>query len=297
MTFSLVKKLPVANTLGEGVLWNEKTETIWWTDIEDKKLFSYGFSSEVLETYNLPERLGSFAMMKGASRFLAAFETGLAIYDPVAQSVEWLEKIYEKGCGTRMNDGRVDRQGQFWVGAMLEGLSNDLASPSANLFRFTSNKTLSVHETDIEISNSLCWSPDGTVLYFADSPKNTIYSYDVLPETGDIANKRVFAVTKPGVHPDGACVDSEGHIWNAQWGAGQVVRYKPNGQIDRVLEVPSQQPTCVSFGGPNLNHLIITSARLNLRPEDKEKYPFSGALFIYETSFKGLKEQRFKLTP
>jgi len=292
----LIHTLPVKNTLGESVLWNELTQAIWWTDIEGKKLLSYGFSSEVLETYDLPERLGSFAMIAGSAALLAAFETGLGIYDPVVRSIDWLEKIYEKGCGIRLNDGKVDRHGRFWVGAMIENTKAPRSlSSQSSLFRYSGTKNLSVLVTDIQISNSLCWSPDGSVMYFADSPKNTIYAYDIVGDTGDIENKRIFTTTEMGVHPDGSCVDSEGYVWNAQWGAGQVVRYTPEGDIDFILKVPSLQPTCVSFGGPDLTHLFVTSAQLDMTAEDKKKYPLSGALFIYETPYKGLKEPRFKI--
>lgn len=295
MKCELINSLPVNNTLGEGVLWDDLVKKIWWTDIESKQLFSYSFVNEELQAQDLPERLCSFAMIENSSSFLAAFETGLAIFDPLLQSVDWIEKIYERGCGTRLNDGRVDRTGNFWVGAMLENESlNNTLPITANLYRYSGQKILSVHETGIQISNSLCWSPDGMKLYFADSPKNTIYSYDVSQNTGEIRNKRIFAKTAPGVHPDGSCVDSDGYLWNAQWGGGQVVRHSPDGRIDYVLDIPCLQPTCVSFGGPNLDHLMVTSARLDMSPSEEEKYPQAGNLFIYKTSIKGLKEQRFK---
>jgi len=293
--FELTNQIHISNTLGEGVVWNERTESIWWTDIEGRKLFSYFLPTSILETYDLPQRLGSFAMIEGSSSLLAAFETGLAIYNPKTKSIEWLEHIYAYGSGLRLNDGRVDRQGSFWFGGMVEeDAEHGAISTSANLFKYSSDKGLSVQETGIKISNSLCWSPDGKVMYFADSPKNEIYTYDISSETGEIQNKKVFATTSKGVHPDGSCVDSDGYLWNAQWGAGQVVRYAPDGQIDNVIEVPSSQPTCVSFGGPEMNCLFVTSARLDLTSDEKQKYPQSGDLFIYQTSVRGLKEERFK---
>ena len=295
MNLDLIKTLNVANTLGEGVLWDDITETIWWTDIEGKKLFSYRFNTENLQFHELPERLCSFALIEKSSHFLAAFETGLARFDPLTQSLEWIEKIYVKGAGIRLNDGRVDRQGQFWVGGMLEGGGQNEHPELASLFCYSGKKGLSVKEKGILISNSLSWSPDGLTLYFADSPRNVIFAYDVSFETGDIKNKRIFATTPPGVHPDGSCVDAEGYLWNAQWGAGHVVRYAPNGTIDYVLDIPCPQPTCVSFGGANLDHLIVTSARLDMAPADAITYPRSGDLFIYKTSTRGLKEQRFKI--
>lgn len=294
MAINLKKIIPTANILGECVLWDENSELVWWTDIESQLLFSLEYSTEILKIYDLPERLGSFAMIQNSSKFLAAFESGLAIYDPSTQTVDWLETIYKKACGIRLNDGRVDREGRFWVGAMVEEEKKTSALSRSKLFRYSGNKILSVQQTNIQISNSICFSPDGKVLYFSDSPKNQIYAYDLCSDTGNISNKRVFARTNSGVHPDGSCVDSDGCVWNAQWGAGQVVRYTPMGEIDYVLDVPSLQPTCVSFGGPNLDHLLITSARIGMSEQEKIECPSSGALFIYETPYRGLLENRFK---
>lgn len=298
MKCKLIKTIPINNILGEGVIWDDITKKIWWTDIESKRLFSYGFFSKEVQSHDLPERLCSFAMIENSSSFLAAFETGLAIFNPLDKSVQWIEEIFKKGCGIRLNDGRVDRFGQFWVGAMVEAKSpNNVTSIAAELFCYSSITGLSIQETNILISNSLCWSPEGMTFYFADSVKNTIYTYDVSKEDCRIKNKRIFVRTAPSVHPDGSCVDSEGCLWNAQWGGGQVIRYTPDGQIDYVLEIPCPQPTCVSFAGPNLDHLVVTSASLGVTIEDKLKYPQCGSLFIFKTNFKGLREKRFKLKP
>lgn len=295
MTITYIKSLQVANILGEGVLWDDIAQIIWWTNIEGIRFFSYNFLTGELLSYPLPERLCSFAMIEDSSLFLGAFETGLAQFDPKKQSIDWIEKIYTKGCGTRLNDGRVGPKGQFWVGAMLEDGGSDVkARIPANLFCFSRKRQLSIKETDIQISNSLSWSLDGSTLYFADSPKNTIYSYDVDPKTDDLTNKRVFAQTAKGVHPDGSCIDAQGFLWNAQWGAGQVVRYAPDGRIDLTLDIPCFQPTCVSFAGEELDYLVVTSARLGITPENKLEHPESGNVFIYKTTFKGLKEKRFR---
>lgn len=295
MACKLIYFVPVDNELGECVLWEDLTETIWWTDIENKKLFSLAYHSKILETYNLPARLGSFAMIEGGHTFLAGFETGLATYEPITGTLEWLEEIYKEGSGIRLNDGRVDRQGRFWVGAMVENISpENKLEIAASLYQYSGDRILTVRATNLQISNSLCWSPDGTILYFADSPTNIIYAYDMVPETGQIGNKRIFAITEAGVHPDGSCVDADGCVWNAQWGAGQVVRYTPEGRVDYILKIPSSQPTCVSFGGPDLNQLIVTSSKLDMNQADAIKYPHSGSLFIYETPYKGIPETRFK---
>jgi sugar lactone lactonase YvrE len=150
-------------------------------------------------------------------------------------------------------------------------------------------------ESGIEISNGICWSPDGTRFYFADSPLRAIYCYDFHLATGAIANRREFVRTPEGAHPDGATVDSEGCLWSAHWGAGRIVRYKPDGAIDAVLEVPASQPTCVAFGGPELDLLFVTSARDGLTEADLARQPSAGDVFVYKMGCAGLAENRFIL--
>ena len=114
------------------------------------------------------------------------------------------------------------------------------------------------------ISNGLCWSPDGTVMYFADSPANTISAYRFDTGRGVPSAGRPFAHTPKRVHPDGSTGDAAGGVWNARWGAAQVVRYTAGGEVDRVIRVPASQPTCVAFGGADLDLLFVTTARAGL---------------------------------
>src|SRR5205814_1669003 len=111
-----------------------------------------------------------------------------------------------------------------------------------------------------EPPGSIAWSPDGRTMYFADSPRHKIWAFDYDGERGEISGERVFATPHPGF-PDGSCVDAEGCLWNAEWGAGRVVRYTPAGKIDRIVEVPAKNPTCCCFGGSGLDTLYITSAK------------------------------------
>ena len=111
----------------------------------------------------------------------------------------------------------------------------------------------------IKVPNSIAWSPDGKTMYFADSPRHKIWAFDY--RDGEIANERVFAAPHPGF-PDGSCIDADGCMWNAEYGAGRVVRYTPAGKVDRVLEVPAKNPTCCCFGGTALDTLYITTAEL-----------------------------------
>lgn len=301
MSFDLIQTIDVANTLGEGVLWGDQNQMIWWTDIEGQTLYQQDWNMLGIsgpKTYALPERLCSMGFIDGSDDFICAFASGFARLNPAqlnsaSGGITPLIKTDTQRPFVRLNDGRVDRQGRFWVGAMVEGFDHR-TDQFADLYCLGLNGELSTHEGGILISNSLSWSPDSRTLYFADSPKNTIYTYDFSPDAGTISNRRTFARTPKGVHPDGSCVDADGYLWNAEWGAGQITRYAPNGEIDTRVKVPCAQPTCVAFGGPNLDHLIVTSANLDMSEAQIHANPNAGALFIFKTPYQGLKEARFK---
>lgn len=285
---TLINTLEVNNSLGECILWQPEEQCLWWTDIQSCRLFRYQASSGVIDRWSTPERLCAFGFIENSDDFIAAFESGLAIYSPFNGQLEWLARPV-KDYQQRFNDGRVDRQGRFWSGTMMENAADE--SDSASLYCLDRN-VCAKRETGIEISNSLCWSPDGDVMYFADSPKQQIYAYNFA--AGALSNRRTFATTKGEAAPDGSTVDAEGYLWNAQWGGRQVVRYTPAGEIDKVLKLPVSQPTCVAFGGPELNWLCVSTARLGLSARQLQEQPEAGNVFIYDSPFKGLEECRFK---
>ncbi len=292
MTVRLLDVVPVANLHGEGVQWNADDGCLWWTDITGCALHRYHLDTGRLTSFGTPERLGCFAFVEGEARLLAAFASGFALFDPTTGGVVWLAQLEPAGSGRRFNDGRVDRQGRFWAGTMVEDATRAPAY-SAGLYCLDHAGRANLRESGIGIANGLCWSPDGMRMYFADSPRHTIYAYDFDPASGAIGNRREFARTEGGVEPDGSTVDAEGHVWNAQWGGSQVVRYAPDGRVAEVVVTPgATQPTCVAFAGESLDLLCVTSARLGLDAAALATQPHAGHLFIYETSARGLRECR-----
>jgi sugar lactone lactonase YvrE len=282
----LVTTLPTACHLGEGPLWNEQDGKLWWTDILARRLHRLDPASGAIETIDTPERLCSYAFLpEGGNRMLAAFETGLAYFDIETKSLEWIARAETLDSGRRFNDGRTDRQGRFWVGTMVEN-EPKAGSDSGVLFRLDRDG-LSAQAVCVSISNSLCTSPDGRILYFADSPKQLIFAFDLDPDSGAISNKRIFAEVTEG-YPDGAVVDEEGCLWSARWGAGEVVRHAPDGSVVSRLKVPASQPTCPAFGGPDRKTLFVTSAREGLDDAALAADPEAGHLFVYQAEVAGL---------
>jgi len=147
------------------------------------------------------------------------------------------------------------------------------------LYRIEPHGSATAFRTGIRVPNSIAWSPDGGTMYFADSPHHKIWAFDYDADAGRFSNERLFAAPHPGF-PDGSCVDADGCLWNAEWGASRVVRYTPAGKVDRVVEVPATNPTCCAFGGSELGTLYITSAK-------------GAGLFAVRPGVKGLPESRF----
>ena len=219
----LLDIIRVGNTLGEGVQWHNETETVWWTDIQARMLYRYHLPSSQLSQFSTPERLCSFGFIGNKPEFIVAFARGFALYNPVSGDTKWLVQPRGLSEGIRFNDGKVDRQGRFWAGAMVEK-GDPLTNPAASLYSLDGSFTLNKQASGIGISNGLCWSPESERLYFADSARRTIYKYAFAPDSGIISNRETFATTGEGVFPDGAEIDCDGCLWSAHWGAGQVVR-------------------------------------------------------------------------
>lgn len=290
--FTLLHEVACQNRLGEGVQWNERDQSVWWTDIQSSLIYRFTPATEQLTSWPTPERIGCFAFSSSDSRLLVAAATGIAWLTLETGELEWLARPEQAIRGNRMNDGRVDRQGRFWVGGVVE--ENNAAHQTTALYSFDGSD-IHCHLSGLTISNALCWSRDGTHLYHADSPTGKIMQYPFDPVAGRISGAgRVFVAVESGLEPDGACIDSEDCLWNALWGSGQVRRYSPDGQQLTALDLPFSQPTCVAFGGPDLSWLIVTSARQGLDKAALDRQPKAGNLLIYQTDIRGLPEPCFK---
>lgn len=297
--------LDVHNKLAEGVLWDEQQQRIFWTDIQAARLYEYHSQSQEMRVRELPERLTCFGFTTQPDKLVCGFESGFAFYHLPSKQIQWLQKIESDNPGTRLNDGRVDRHGHLWAGTMVENAK--VATEAGYLYRLQAGATPEKTEVTryfggISISNGLCWSPTGDVMYHADSPTHTIKRYQT--QLG-AANNTVLAptlgepsvlATAPAEHfPDGATTDKHGNIWSAQWGSSRVVCYAPNGDIIRTVNLPVSQVSCVAIGGPKLDWLIVTSAS-ELSAEQKKREPEAGNIFVFQLPESlGLLEPRYQM--
>jgi len=274
--------------LGEGPLWHPIDHVFYWLDILNGNLHWFDPGSGQSGLNHLGIVTGSMGVRQ-AGGFVMATKNGFGFWDPRKSVLEFIGNPDPDEGEARFNDGKTDRQGRFWAGKMSE-------HPDNSLFRLDHNHSIHRMESGIGISNGLGWSPDNRTFYFTDSNSKTISAYDFDPETGDISNRRVFVqVSQEPAEgfPDGLAVDAEGCIWSARWGGWKVVRYTPDGIIDRVIPVPVEFPTSCAFGGPNLNELYITSAWVEVDPARKADQPMAGDVFRLTTNTRGLPEPLF----
>ncbi|MDR7122363.1 SMP-30/gluconolactonase/LRE family protein [Rheinheimera soli] len=289
--FTLLHSIPLKNKLGEGIIWHGATQSVWWTDIHGRFLYQLFWPSLQLNSFPLPERISCFALlnahdpMRADYSMLVAFESGFALYQPQTQNIFWLVKPEPHLSGNRMNDGRIDHQGRFWAGTMKEQDQGQ----HGTLYRLDQQGCDAVI-TGLQIPNSLCWNKSSSIMYHADSPTGEIYSYRFDSTKGSVGQPQLFATVPKGAEPDGAVIDAEDHLLCALWGGAAIARFSPSGQQTALHALPVNQPTCLAFGGPDLNLLFVTTARQGLTEEQLNAEPDAGSLLIYQSPYQGLPE-------
>lgn len=265
--------------LGEGPCWSPAESRLYWFDIKGKRLAWYEPESDARGGFDLPVR-ASAAAPRAQGGLLMATEKGLATFDPAQGALEMI-RPYALPPGFRTNDGKIDLDGNFWWSIM----DDDGGKQPGMVFRTRPDLQTERVLEGIHIPNTISVSPDGQILYMADSSLKTLFAH----RTADLSQVTRFADTagEAGT-PDGSAVDAHGYLWNAQWGAGRIVRYAPDGRVDMILPMPVEQPTSCAFGGPDLTTLYITSAWDGLTDEQRASQPVAGGLFAVETGVKGL---------
>lgn len=281
-----VATIPAQCVLGEGPVWDHRLSCLWFTDIQAAQLLRLEWPSAQLTRYDLPERLGSLGLTGDPAQLVCAFASGFARYRPATGDCAWLHRTEPNYRGIRMNDGRVDRQGRFWAGSMVE--DRKLAPPEKGSLYCLGSSTAVSLRSGIAISNAICFSPAGDALYFTDTPTQTILRYPLDPASGGLGAPAVFAQLSGAAYPDGADVDAAGRVWNAEWGSGRVTAHNPDGTLFAQIDLPVSQVTCVAFGGADCDLLFVTSAREGLSDEQQQREPQAGDVFVYRPGVCGL---------
>ncbi len=283
--------IDVKTILGEGPLWDVDEQRLYFIDSFGCNVFRCTHDGREVRAWDVPSKIGSMALReKGGA--VVSLEDGFYALDFDTGDVELIVDPEPGKDGNRINDGKVDKRGRFVAGSMDKVEDG----PNGKLYRLDPDLSLHTLDTDIIVSNGPCWSPDGGTFYFADSWSGEIWAYDYDLDTGNVSNRRTFAKidTSTGGAADGSTVDAEGCLWNAQVYDGKVVRYTPDGKVERVIEMPVKKVTSCMFGGPNLDILYITSMAKPPLPRFPSDGVLRGSMFaIHDLGIKGVPEPRF----
>jgi sugar lactone lactonase YvrE len=257
--------------VGESPVWHAREGALYWVDIPRKKILRLHPGSGERAAWEMPERVACLAFGQSGG-LLAGMESGLfsvtllapgTFEAPGAAQVRRLAAPAFALPNMRFNDGRCDRQGRFWAGTMFQDMA--AAQPVGALFRFDAAGHLSAPVVDeLIVQNGLAWSPDGRTMYLSDShpSRRIVWAFDYDTPTGEPRNRRVFADLHHYVgRPDGAAMDVDGGYWICANDAGRVLRFTPEGKLDRQIELPAVKPAMCAFGGAGLDTLFITTIR------------------------------------
>lgn len=279
--------------LGECAIWCDRTQSIFWTDIQGATLWNHNPANGATRSWPMPERLSVFALTAQTDRLLIGLASRLAFFNLDSGEITTIRTVEEDLPTTRLNDGRCDRQGRFVFGTLNEEQGR---APIGSFYRLNTDLSLErLPLPGVAISNSICFSPDGARMYFCDTMQGKIMSCDYDPVSGAIGAQDVFVdLAGEKGSPDGSAIDSQGYLWNAQWGGARVVRYAPDGLVDRIVAVPVSQPSCPAFGGADLDTLYVTTAHEGMNMLQRVEESKAGGLFAVRLDgIRGLPEVRF----
>ncbi|WP_051348491.1 SMP-30/gluconolactonase/LRE family protein [Peribacillus kribbensis] len=267
--------------LGEGPFWHD--HKIHWIDIKEKTLFTYKPSSSGSRSIKLHDYAGA-VVPRQSGGWTAALRDGFYHIHANGEA-EFIADPESHLSDNRFNDGKTDQHGRFVAGTM--SLSNE--EKKGALYRLERDGSVHKMLDHVSLSNGLAWTHDGNTFYHIDTPTQKINAYDYNLDTGELSNGRTVIEVPPGEGaPDGMTIDTEGNLWVAHWGGGQVACWDPRtGKKLRSIELPVEQVTCCTFGGEEMNELFITTARDGLSQEDLEKQPLAGGLFHVKLDVKG----------
>lgn len=282
----------VKTILGEGPLWDVEQQRLYWIDSFGANVFRCTADGREIRAWDVPGKIGSMALRKDGNGAICALQDGFYTLDFKTGDSTLIYNPIGNNPAIRLNDGKVDRRGRFICGSM----DTMEAGPNGELYRLDPDFKVTKLDSGIIVSNGPCWSPDDKIFYFADSWSGEIWAYDYDINTGGVSNRRTFTKidTSRGGAADGSTVDAEGYLWNAQVYDGKLVRYTPDGKVDRVIDMPVKKVTSVNFGGPNMDILFVTSMAKPPLPRFPGDGVLRGSLFaIHDLGIKGVPEPRF----
>jgi sugar lactone lactonase YvrE len=279
---------PARDQLGEGPFWSEAEGALYWVDIAGRWAHRLEPATGRGRSWRMASSCSAFIPTSRGDALVALVD-GVHRLDLETGETRPFARP-DGDAGNRSNETRTDPSGRLWLGTMCNNLHPDgspipLTRSSGGFFVIAADGSHRRLMADIGITNTLCWSPDGARFYCADTLKETIWSFAYDPDGPTLTDRRVFAQGGPG-HPDGSAMDEEGCLWNARWGGGRVIRFTPDGRVDREVMLPVEQPSSCCFGGPGRRTLFVTSARQEL--EGLAPDSLDGSVFAIQVDVAGM---------
>ncbi len=292
MTYQAECIIDEQNQLGEGPVWDDRLQEIFWVDIEGCTLHRLRPSDGRRTQHQFPHKIGA-AVPAQDGTWILALADGFYRFDLENGVSTLIAHTKDANPANRMNDGKCDPSGRFWAGTMSAKWQRD-----ANLYMLD-NGQLSHRLSEVGCSNGLAWNADATIMYYIDSFERIVYAFDYDAATGAISNRRP-AITYPDIEgeggPDGMSIDAEGMLWIGHWGGSQVGRWNPlTGEKLATIPIPVLNVTSCAFGGVNLDELYITTARVGNDEAALRKQPQAGGLFRVKLDVAGLPVHRAKV--
>ena len=277
----------VKAVLGEGPVWVAREQALYWLDIKGRRLFR--INDKGFREWSTPMRVGSIAPREGGG-FIAGTDGGFYTVE-VGDELAFTRLFdpEEDLPDNRFNDGKVDRDGRFWAGTM----DDTEQAAVGTLYRLEDINRSTIIDQGYGVTNGPAFSPSGDWMYHTDSVRRRIYRFPLAPD-GTVGAREIFLhFSAQEGYPDGMTVDAEGCLWVAFWDGWAVRRFGPDAALLDTIEVPVQRPTSIAFGGPDLDRMYITSARVGLDETALAVQPYAGALLMVEAGIKGIAERPF----
>ncbi|MDR5836891.1 SMP-30/gluconolactonase/LRE family protein [Caballeronia sp. LZ034LL] len=281
-----------AATVGECPVWRAKEGALYWVDIPARRIVRLVLESGQRSEWTFEEQVACIAF-DAAGQIVAGMESGVfavTLHDGGDVSTAKLVAPSFAAPGMRFNDGRCDRQGRFWAGTMVQDMS--LASAAGALYRFDRHGVLSDPLVEGLITqNGLAWSPDGRTMYLSDShpQRRLVWAFDFDLDSGTPGARRMFAdLNHHAGRPDGAAVDADGCYWTCANDAARLLRFTPQGRLDREIALRASKPSMCAFGGSDLSTLFVTTIRPSINATDDD-----GQVFALNAGVQGLPEPEY----
>lgn len=287
--------VPAGDRCGEGPVWSPEEQAVYWTDINRFLIHRFDPANGCLRSWFFDEPVTAITLTGSEGTLAVALGSRLIWWKPRGDERREHGFRLEGWPSVRLNDARPDPRGSLWAGSMrnnvgTDGTASEAGGTDGTLFRIDPDGSVTEYKCGIGISNTMAWSPEADRFYSADTLRNEICVYDYDRKAGTIANERRFFADFARGLPDGSAMDSEGYLWNCRHGGACIVRIAPDGNIDRIIEMPVQNITSCIFGGSDSRTLFVTTASLGAPAGDR----LGGSLFAIAAGVAGLPPNRFQ---